>query len=98
MLADLETLTRRDPLNERLTAQLMLALYRSGRRADALTIYQGARMTLAAEVGIDPGPDLIRMHQRILADDPTLTPPLSCPSTRPRSPAGPPRSPAYARC
>ncbi|MEU7856321.1 BTAD domain-containing putative transcriptional regulator [Nonomuraea sp. NPDC049141] len=74
MLADLEVLTRKDPLNERLRAQLMLALYRSGRRADALTIYQDARMTLAAEVGIDPGPDLIRMHQRILADDPALTP------------------------
>lgn len=75
MLADLEALTRRDPLNERLRAQLMLALYRSGRRADALTVYQSARMTLAAEVGIDPGPDLVRMHQRILADDPALTPP-----------------------
>ncbi|MFC4121495.1 AfsR/SARP family transcriptional regulator [Nonomuraea zeae] len=74
MLADLEALTRRDPLNERLRAQLMLALYRSGRRADALTIYQGARTTLAAEVGIDPGPDLVRMHRRILADDPALTP------------------------
>ncbi|SDJ26884.1 AfsR/SARP family transcriptional regulator [Nonomuraea jiangxiensis] len=75
MLADLEALTSRDPLNERLRAQLMLALYRSGRRADALTVYQNARLTLAAEVGIDPGPDLIRMHQRILADDPALTPP-----------------------
>ncbi|WP_187414145.1 AfsR/SARP family transcriptional regulator [Nonomuraea sp. PA05] len=75
MLADLETLTHRDPLNERLRTQLMLALYRSGRRADALTVYQSARMTLAAEVGIDPGPDLVRMHQRILADDPALTPP-----------------------
>ncbi|MFB4262147.1 BTAD domain-containing putative transcriptional regulator [Nonomuraea sp. GTA35] len=75
MLADLEAMTRRDPLNERLRAQLMLALYRSGRRADALTVYQSARMTLAAEVGIDPGPDLVRMHQRILADDPALTPP-----------------------
>ncbi|UBU09488.1 AfsR/SARP family transcriptional regulator [Nonomuraea gerenzanensis] len=75
MLADLEALTHRDPLNERLRAQLMLALYRSGRRADALTVYQSARMTLAVEVGIDPGPDLVRMHQRILADDPALTPP-----------------------
>ncbi|MFD0473216.1 BTAD domain-containing putative transcriptional regulator [Nonomuraea thailandensis] len=75
MLAELEALTRRDPLNERLRAQLMLALYRSGRRADALTVYQSTRMTLAAEVGIDPGPDLVRMHQRILADDPALTPP-----------------------
>ncbi|MEV0825197.1 AfsR/SARP family transcriptional regulator [Nonomuraea rubra] len=75
VLADLEALTRRDPLNERLRAQLMLALYRCGRRADALTVYQSARMTLAAEIGIDPGPDLVQMHQRILADDPALTPP-----------------------
>ncbi|MEV0233725.1 transcriptional regulator [Nonomuraea sp. NPDC050786] len=75
MLADLEALTRRDPLNERLLAQLMLALYRSGHRADALAVYQGARETLAAELGIDPGPDLNRMHRRILADDPTLAPP-----------------------
>ncbi|MGN9844535.1 BTAD domain-containing putative transcriptional regulator [Nonomuraea sp. H19] len=75
MLADLESLTCRDPLNERLLAQLMLALYRSGHRAGALAVYQGAREMLAAELGIDPGPDLIRMHQRILADDPTLAPP-----------------------
>ncbi|GGK66027.1 hypothetical protein Sme01_11290 [Sphaerisporangium melleum] len=75
VLADLEALTRRDPLNERLRAQLMLALYRSGCRADALAVYQGARATLASELGIDPGPDLVRMHQRILADDPALAPP-----------------------
>ncbi|KAB8194130.1 hypothetical protein FH608_018300 [Nonomuraea phyllanthi] len=77
MLADLEALARRDPLNERLRAQLMLALYRCGRRADALAVYQSARTTLAAEVGIDPGPDLVRMHQRVLADDPALTPALA---------------------
>ncbi|MBT2233616.1 AfsR/SARP family transcriptional regulator [Nonomuraea sp. NEAU-A123] len=92
MLADLEALTRRDPLNERLRTQLMLALYRSGRRADALTIYQGARMTLAAEVGIDPGPDLVRMHQRILADDPALTPPPAVAARR--APAELPIGPA----
>jgi DNA-binding SARP family transcriptional activator len=92
MLADLEALTRRDPLNERIRAQLMLALYRSGRRADALTIYQGARMTLAAEVGIDPGPDLVRMHQRILADDPALTPPPAVAARR--APAELPIGPA----
>ncbi|MEU4535744.1 BTAD domain-containing putative transcriptional regulator [Streptosporangium sp. NPDC023825] len=75
VLADLEALTRRDPLNERLRAQLMLALYRSGRRADALAVYQRARETLAAELGVDPGPDLIRMHQQILVDDSVLAAP-----------------------
>ncbi|MFF3441209.1 BTAD domain-containing putative transcriptional regulator [Streptosporangium sp. NPDC002721] len=75
VLPDLEALTRRDPLNERLRAQLMLALYRSGRRADALSVYQRARELLAAELGVDPGPDLIRMHQQILVDDSALAAP-----------------------
>ncbi|MEV6866547.1 BTAD domain-containing putative transcriptional regulator [Streptosporangium subroseum] len=75
VLPDLEALTRRDPLNERLRAQFMLALYRSGRRADALAVYQGAREMLAAELGVDPGPELIRVHQQILVDDPALAAP-----------------------
>ncbi|MEU6409275.1 AfsR/SARP family transcriptional regulator [Microbispora sp. NPDC046933] len=75
MLADLEALTGRDPLNERLRAQHMLALYRTGRRADALAVYHRVRAMLAAELGIDPGPELVRMHERILADDPALAPP-----------------------
>ena len=87
MLADLEAHTNRDPLNERLRAHLMLALYRSGRRADALAAYQRARVVLAAELGIDPGPDLRRMHQRILADDPTLAPPATRATLRPPAPA-----------
>ncbi|MEV4455828.1 BTAD domain-containing putative transcriptional regulator [Microbispora sp. NPDC049633] len=87
MLADLETLTSRDPLNERLRAHLMLALYRSGRRADALAAYQHARGVLAAELGIDPGPDLRRMHQRILVDDPALAPPEASAALRPPAPA-----------
>jgi len=75
VLPDLEALTRRDPLNERLRTQLMLALYRSGRRADALAVYQHAREMLAAELGVDPGPDLVRMHRQILADDSALAAP-----------------------
>ncbi|WP_186403545.1 AfsR/SARP family transcriptional regulator [[Actinomadura] parvosata] len=92
MLADLETLTRRDPLNERLRAQHMLALYRCGRRADALAVFHRARSTLAAEVGLDPGPDLARMHERILADDPRLTPPAALAARR--APAELPMAPA----
>ncbi|MDH2424005.1 BTAD domain-containing putative transcriptional regulator [Sphaerisporangium sp. TRM90804] len=96
VLADLEALTRKDPLNERLTAQLMLALYRSGRRADALAVYQGARETLAAELGIDPGPDLIRMHRRILADNPALSLPRAVTGRRAFAPAELPiDSPAF---
>ncbi|MFC4536188.1 AfsR/SARP family transcriptional regulator [Sphaerisporangium dianthi] len=87
VLADLEALTRGDPLNERRMAQLMLALYRSGCRADALAVYQAARETLAAELGIDPGPDLVVMHRRILADDPTLAPPRAVPARRGFAPA-----------
>ncbi|GII79517.1 hypothetical protein Sru01_44990 [Sphaerisporangium rufum] len=87
MLADLEALAGRDPLNERLREQLMLALYRSGRRADALEVYQRARGLLAAELGIDPGPELRRMHQRVLADDPGLAPPETGTARRAVAPA-----------
>ena len=55
LVAELESLVRRNPLRERLRAQLMLALYRSGRQADALNAYHDARRTLVDELGIDPG-------------------------------------------
>jgi YVTN family beta-propeller protein len=72
LVAELEGLVREQPLRERLWAQLMLALYRSGRQADALLAYQRARSVLVEELGIDPGADLRRLHTAILAQDPAL--------------------------
>ena len=72
LVAELEGLVREQPLRERLWAQLLLALYRSGRQADALLAYQRARKVLVEELGIDPGADLRRLHAAILAQDPAL--------------------------
>ena len=72
LVAELEGLVREQPLRERLWAQLMLALYRSGRQADALLAYQRARLVLVEELGIDPGAELRRLHAAILAQDPAL--------------------------
>jgi DNA-binding SARP family transcriptional activator len=72
LVAELEGLVRDQPLRERLWAQLMLALYRSGRQADALAAYQRARKVLVEELGIDPGAELGRLHAAILAQDPGL--------------------------
>lgn len=61
------------PLRERLAGQLMLALYRCGRQAEALSQYQRIRRTLANEVGVDPSVELEKLHIRILNADPTLS-------------------------
>ena len=61
-----------NPFRERLWAQLMLALYRSGRQADALETFQEARRVLAEELGLEPGPDLRRLQEAILAHDPAI--------------------------
>lgn len=68
-LPELADLCRAHPLRERLSAHLMLALYRSGRQAEALDVYRAARELLADQLGVDPGPDLHAMHQAILTGD-----------------------------
>jgi DNA-binding SARP family transcriptional activator/tetratricopeptide (TPR) repeat protein len=70
---DLASQARDRPLDERVAAQLILALYLGGRTGDALAHYRRIRADLAAELGIDPGPKLQRLHQQILQADPELT-------------------------
>jgi DNA-binding SARP family transcriptional activator/class 3 adenylate cyclase/tetratricopeptide (TPR) repeat protein len=72
LVGELEALIRRHPLREHLHGQLMLALYRSGRQADALGAYRDARHTLVDELGIEPSVRLQRLEQAILAQDPAL--------------------------
>ena len=72
LIGELETLVERHPFRERLRAQLMLALYRSGRQAEALEAYQDARRTLVEELGIEPGRELEELQRAILAQEPTL--------------------------
>jgi tetratricopeptide (TPR) repeat protein len=69
VVAELRQLVAAHPLQEQFHAQLMLGLYRSGRPADALAAYQDVRRVLAGELGIDPGPELRLLHQRIRAAD-----------------------------
>ena len=75
LVGELESLVRAHPLRERLRCQLMLALYRSGRQAEALEAYQDARRTLTDELGIEPGRELRDLQQQILNQDPALDPP-----------------------
>jgi DNA-binding SARP family transcriptional activator len=69
LVAEIESLVGEEPLRERRHGQLMRALYRAGRQADALAAYQRARRTLVEELGIEPGPDLQRLERAILNQD-----------------------------
>ena len=71
--AELPGLLARNPLAERLAGMLMVALYRCGQQADALRVFREIRARLVGELGIEPGPELQQMHQRILTGDPGLT-------------------------
>jgi ABC-type transport system substrate-binding protein len=74
LVGELESLVARYPLREWFWAQLMLALYRSGRQGEALEAYERARRGLAEELGVDPGPVLAEVQQGILRQDPGLAP------------------------
>src|SRR5262249_55698392 len=75
LVSELEPLVRQHPLHERLRAQLMLALYRSGRQADALAAYQNARRTLVDELGLEPSRELQDLERAVLLHDETLESP-----------------------
>ena len=86
LIGELQGLVGEHPLRERLWAQLMTALYRDGRQAEALAAYRAARERLIDEIGIEPGPELRALEARILAQDPALavhdTPTASRPARR----------------
>jgi DNA-binding SARP family transcriptional activator len=86
LLAPLSEWSAQHPFDERLVGQSMVALYRSGRQADALTQYERTRALLASELGVDPSPTLKDLHLQILASDATLTPGLAGPSSQPALP------------
>jgi DNA-binding SARP family transcriptional activator len=72
LVAELEALVAEHPLRERFRGQLMLALYGSGRQANALAAYQETRRVLVEELGIDPSPELRELEQAILRLPPRL--------------------------
>ena len=83
VIGELETLVGEDPLRERLHAQRMLALYRSGRQAEALKAYLEVRELLVEQIGVEPGPELRRLHEAILRQDAELEPPAAEPKGLP---------------
>jgi DNA-binding SARP family transcriptional activator/tetratricopeptide (TPR) repeat protein len=87
VVPDLTALVADHPLRERMRGLLMIALYRSGRPAEALRVFQDGRRVLAEELGIDPGTDLSRIHQQVLTSNPALN--LATDPPADGGPAGP---------
>ena len=93
LVAELQALSIEYPLRERLSRQLMIALYRSGRQGDASEVYQRTRLVLVEQLGMEPGPEMQTLLKAILNQDPKLdwarpVAPLSRQSNLPRPPAG----------
>jgi YVTN family beta-propeller protein len=92
LIGELQRLVAEHPLREHLRGQLMLALYRSGRQAEALAAYRDLRSHLVEELGIEPGPQLQKLEQTVLRQDPSLDSAQSA-MTAPQAPADGVRSP-----
>ena len=82
LIGELERLVAAHPLRERPRGQLMLALYRSGRQAEALRVHQEGRRLLAEELGLEPGGALRQLEQQIISQDPALEAPTTVPLPR----------------
>ena len=98
LVVELEALVAEHPLRERPRGQLMLALYRSGRQAEALQSYQDGRRALAEELGLEPSESLRRLEHQILEQDPTLAAPEPPARPRPRARARAVAAAADDRC
>jgi DNA-binding SARP family transcriptional activator/Tfp pilus assembly protein PilF len=97
VVAGLPALCAAHPFRERFRAQLMLALYRTGRQADALSIYQQTRRVLSDELGVEPGLELQQLQRQILACDPQLATPTTGGRDAPASPRSRPVTPIPAQ-
>jgi DNA-binding SARP family transcriptional activator len=97
LVAELGMLVRTHPLRERLRGQLILALYRCGRQADALEAYRDARRTLDQELGLEPSPALRELERAILTHDESLAAASSIEDQRPSEPPSPKPAPSSSR-
>jgi YVTN family beta-propeller protein len=91
LVAELDRLVAEHPYRERFRGQLMLALYRSGRQAEALAAYRAARDASVEALGLEPGPELKALERSMLEQDPALVPPPAAPPGPPARDEHPPR-------